>query len=108
MTTAKYSVSIPSVSVALVANIADSTAISTGDFEFGMVFIPTGSSITTLTWHTSTTLSGTYLAANNASGAITQTVSDGKAYPIPADLAGARFLKITGNAAGIVGVTLKD
>jgi len=107
MSNAHYSVSIPSVTVALVANIADSTAISAGDYEFGMVFIPNGSSITTLTWHTSTTLNGTYLAAHNASGAITQTVAADRAYPIPVDLAGARFLKITGNAAGVVSVTLK-
>lgn len=106
MTTAKYSASIGTVAVA--TSVANSNAISFGDFEFGMVFVPNGSSLTTLTWHTSTDVNGTYLAAHNASGAITQTVAADRAYPIPADLVGARFLKITGNAAGVVGVTLKD
>jgi hypothetical protein len=109
MTTAKYSVSIESINVALVANIADSTAINIGDFEFGMVHIPSGSSLTTLTWHSSTKIDGAYLAAEDASSAaVTQTVAAGQAHPIPAALSGARFVKITGNAAGVVGVTLKD
>lgn len=105
-TTAKYSLSIDSVAVG--TTVADSDAISYGDFEKGMVSVPAGSSVSTLTWHASSSEGGTYLAANNASGAITQTVSASKVYPIPTDLQGARFLKITGNAAGVVGVTLKD
>jgi hypothetical protein len=107
MTTAKYSLSIESVTVD--TSVANSTAISYGDFEKGMVSIPAGSGLTTLTWHASGSEGGTYLPAQNASGAaITQTVSASKVYPIPSDLFGARFLKITGNAAGVVGVTLKD
>lgn len=105
-TTARYSQSIDSVTVGTA--VANSVAISYGDFEKGMVSVPAGSSLTTLTWHASGVEDGTYLPANNASGAITQTVSASKVYPIPSDLAGARFLKITGNAAGVVGVTLKD
>jgi hypothetical protein len=106
MTSAKYSASIETVDVATSA--AGSDVISYGDFEKGMVHVPAGSSLTTLTWHVSSSEGGTYLPANNASGAITQTVTGGNAYPIPSDLVGARFLKITGNAAGVVGVTLKD
>jgi len=106
MTTAKYSVSIESVTVD--TNLADSAAINYGDFEKGMVSVPTGSSLTTLTWHASASEGGTYLPAYNSSGAITQTVTNGRVYPIPDDLRGARFLKITGNADGVVGVTLKD
>ena len=107
MTTARYSASIPSVVVA--TTVGSSDAIAVGDFETGMVYIPAGSSLTTLTWHASTEINGTYLAAEDAtSTAITQTVAAGQAHPIPAALSGARFLKITGNAAGVVGVTLKD
>jgi hypothetical protein len=107
MTTAKYSVSIDSITVATA--VANSSAIGYGDFEKGMVSIPGGSSLTTLTWHASGSEDGTYLPAQNSSGAaITQTVAASKVYPIPSDLNGARFLKITGNAAGVVGVTLKD
>lgn len=106
MTTAKYSTSIDSVTVGTV--VGNSAAISYGDSEKGMVSVPTGSSLTTLTWHASGSEGGTYLPAYNAAGAITQTVQGGRVYPIPSDLNGSRFLKITGDAAGVVGVTLKD
>lgn len=112
MTSAKYSQFIESLAVGTV--VGDSGEIGYGDFEKGMVSIPVGSSLTTLTWHSSLTgvaLNGTYLpvfSADAVPAAVTQTVSAGKSYPIPVDLFGARFLKITGNAAGVVGVTLKD
>ena len=106
-TTAKYSLSIESVTVGTA--VADSVAISYGDFEKGMVLVPAGATYVTLTWHTCGSESGTYLPAQDATGtAVTQTVAASKAYPIPVALLGARFLKITGNAAGTVGVTLKD
>ena len=110
MTTAKYSVSISSVTVATA--VASSTAINYGDFEKGTVIVPSTATYTTLTWHVSGSNDGPYSPANNASGsAITQTVAAGtvgNTYPIPSDLNGARFLKITGNVAGVVGLTLKD
>lgn len=109
MTTAKYSVSIPSVTVDTA--VGNSSVINYGDFEKGMVSIPTGSTITTLTWYASSSEGGTYLPAYSSAAvpaAVTQTVSAGQTYPIPSDLNGARFLKIVGNAAGVVGVTLKD
>jgi hypothetical protein len=106
MTSAKYGTSIDSVTVDTA--VANSAAIRYSDFEKGMVSVPSGSSLTTLTWYASNSESGTYLPAYNASGAIAQTVAAGRVYPIPADLVGARFLKIAGDAAGVVGVTLKD
>lgn len=109
MTTAKYSVSTPALTVDTA--VGNSGVINYGDFEKGMVLVPSGSSLTTLTWHTSETEGGTYVPAYSSAAvpaAVTQTVSAGKSYPIPSDLNGARFLKITGNAAGVVGVTLKD
>lgn len=107
MTNARYSVSIDNVSVGVAA--AASSPIEYGDFASGMVYVPSGSTITTLTWHASLSFNGTYIAADDAAGAaVVQTVAAGQAHPIPAALTGARFLKITGDAAGIVGVTLKD
>jgi hypothetical protein len=111
MTSAKYSLSIESLAVGTA--VGDSGEIGYGDFEKGMVSVPAGSSLTLLTWHSSVTgdPNGTYLPAFSSAAvpaAITQTVSAGKSYPIPVDLFGARFLKITGNATGVVGVTLKD
>lgn len=106
MTNAHYSVSISGVVVAVAE--ASSKAIPYSDFEKGMVHVPAGSSLTTLTWHVSASERGTYLPAYNSAGAITQTVQGGRSYPIPSDLQGANYLKITGNASGSVDVTLKD
>lgn len=107
MTNARYSNSAGSVAVG--TSVAASDVIVFGDFASGMIHVPAGSALTTLTWHSSVEADGAYLAAEDAaSAAVTQTVAAGQAHPIPSSLSGARFLKITGNAAGVVGVTLKD
>ncbi len=106
MTNAHYTTSIESVVVS--TSEVSSKAVPYADFERGMVHVPSGSSITTLTWHVSTKERGTYLPAYNSAGAVTQTVAAGRSYPIPSDLQGAAWLKMTGNASGSVGVTLKD
>ena len=73
----------------------------------GMIHIPTGSSITSLTWHTSHD-GTTYVAAQDSEGAaVTQTVAAAKSYPIPDALYGAPYLKAVSNASGNVHVTLK-
>lgn len=107
MTVSRYSDSINSVSVG--TTVAASTAIQFGDFECGRIYVPADSALATLTWHASLAIDGTYLPARNESNvAITTTVVAGQTYPIPAALVGARFLKITGDVAGQVGVTLKE
>lgn len=107
MTVSRYSVSSESVAVGTTVGASD--AIPFDEFVDGMIYIPAGSSLTTLTWHACNTRNGTYLAAEDAaSAAVTQTVGAGQAHPIPAALRGARFLKITGNAAGTVGYSLKN
>jgi hypothetical protein len=107
VTTQRYGSSIDSVAVA--NTIADSAAVNFENFERGMIYVPAGSSITSITWHCSTKASGTYLPARNESSvALVTTVAAGQAYPIPEVLSGAMFLKMVGNAAGVVGVTMKD
>lgn len=107
MTNARYSVSIDSVTVD--TSVAASGSIDYSDSVQGMVYIPNGSPLTTLTWHASARVNGEYLAADDATGAaVVQTVAAGQAHPIPSALSGARFLKITGNALGVVGITMKD
>lgn len=106
-TTQRYSDSINSVAVA--TSVASSAAIDFGDFETGRVHVPTGSALTTLTWHASLERDGDYTQVRDSSNAdVTSTVAAGYNYQFPAALTGARFVKITGNAAGVVGVTLKD
>ena len=94
--------------------VAVGTAVDSSDeigyesFASGMVFIKTAG-MTTLTWHASATRGGTYMAAEDASSAaVSQTVANNQAHPIPVALLGARFLKITGNVAGTVAISLKD
>jgi hypothetical protein len=105
MMTAKHSVSIENV---FVDGDGNSSAIFYGDFEKGMVFVPAGSLLTLLIWYTSDSEDGEYYPVINSSGAVSQSVVENAAYPIPSDLKGARFLKIAGDAVGVVGVTLKD
>ena len=106
MTNAAYSISRSPVTVQ--TDVANSETIEFEDFQYGMVYVPDGSSLTTLTWYASLEKTGPFIAADDAAGnAVTQTVAAGQAHPIPSALVGARFLRITGNVAGVVGVTLK-
>lgn len=79
-----------------------------GEFSSGMVFIPAGSSVTTLTWWAAPEGGGTYLAAYDYDGvAVTQTVSASKSYPIPLALLGCRAIKAVTNVAGAMDVSFK-
>lgn len=74
----------------------------------GMIFVPTGSSITSLTWHVAPEAGGTYLPAQDSDGAaVTQTVAAAKAYPIPEALFGAPYIKAVVDAAGSVTISFK-
>lgn len=97
--------------------IGTTEEISYGEFDSGMVHIPNGSSITSLTWWATYELGGTYEAALhvvNASltpmtyVATVQTVAADGSYPIPDNLAGAVGLKAVANAAGTVNLSLKS
>jgi hypothetical protein len=78
-------------------------------FSQGEVLVPSGTSITTLTWYVSNDDSTYYAAYDSAAtpAAVTQSVGGGKGYPIPASLAGARYLRVKGDAAGTIYVSLK-
>ncbi len=94
--------------VALTTSAATTPEISISIFGSGQIHIPTGSSITSLTYYTAPNSGGTYLPAQDASGsAVTQTVAATKSYPIPAILFGAAQIRIVANAAGTVSLSLK-
>ncbi len=96
------------LSVTVDTAVADSQEILYSEYTSGEVHVPTGSSITTLTWHVAPEAGGTYLPAQDYDGAaVTQTVAQTKAYPIPLSLIGSVALKIVGNAAGTVDLSLK-
>jgi len=96
--------------VSIATSAASSKEIPYSGYERGQVIIPAGSSITTLTWHVAEKVNGTFVPAYDSAAspaAVTQTVAAGRAYPIPAALAGAASLKAVGNVAGSVYVNLK-
>ncbi len=94
---------------ALTASAGTTPEIDISHHAWGCIFIPTGSGITSLTYHSAPRYGGTYLAAYDAAlAAITQTVSAAKAYPVPAALFGAGAIRIVANTTGNVIVSLKS
>lgn len=89
--------------------LADSGSVDIGMFASGQVYVPSGSALTTLTFHSAPNSSGVYLPAQTGAGAaLTLTVEAGKCYPIPATIFGAALMKMTGNADGVVHLSLKS
>lgn len=98
-----------SVSIVTITNSAATTGeITLSAYAGGMIFIPAGSPLTTLTWWASNKSGGTFLPANDMDGvSIVQTVAHTNCYPLPYDLFGARAIKAVGNDSGDVAVSLK-
>ena len=89
---------------------AASTEIMFASYAGGMVFLPAGVGVTTITWYVAEKPGGTMLVAYDEDGvAITQTVSHTKAYAIPSALFGARAVKAVASAgtASTIIVSLK-
>lgn len=88
--------------VAVDTTLADSDSIDYRRYGAGNFSIPTGSSVTSLTWYSSDSpTDGTFVAAyTQANAAITQTVAADRRYPIPAELAGAHYIRAVSNADG--------
>ncbi len=94
--------------VALTTSAGTTPAIDIARFASGEILIPTGSTITTLTYHVVNISSGTYTPAYDSAGnAVTQTVQQTRAYPIPSAVFGASGIKIVADAAGSVSYCLK-
>lgn len=105
--------------VALTTSSATTPTISFQKAIAATIHIPSGSTIVTLTWYSGYTAPATSSAAEAATVftaaydsaaipvAVTQTVAAGRSYPIPVALAGCRYLRCTGDAAGTVFITWK-
>jgi len=105
----RFCTSQKSVAVDTVGNIANCTPVNFRDFAGAIVTVPAGSSITALTWYHCREENGTYQALYDPAGvALTpSTVGAGKDYAIAAEIFPAAFIKIVGDAAGTVHLTLK-
>ena len=102
----RFSTQVPTVTL----NTATSTTeeLRLGSYAGGFLFIPADSTITSLTWYVAEKPGGTYLAANDEdSHPITQTVTAGQAYAIPAALFGAIVAKAVSDAEDDVDICLK-
>lgn len=93
-------------------NLADCEPVPFGSYAGGRVYIPSGSSITSLTFYDAPASDGTYLASYDDTAttpvAITLTgLGASKSYPIPAKMFGANWIKMVGNADGTVHLSLK-
>lgn len=83
--------------------LADTPVITYKNYAGGAVIIPSGSSITSLTYYGAGDYSGTFTAIYDSAGvAVTQTVAGGRAYPIPDACFPYPYLKIVSNADGAV------
>jgi hypothetical protein len=82
--------------------------IDFGAVGYAVVFIPAGSSITTLTFLVAPEPGGTYLPHYVTTSATTMTVQGGRAYQLPTTLSGVRAVKITVNAAGTVDISFQE
>jgi hypothetical protein len=110
MTTSAHSPA--QLTITVDTNLADCEAWSIGDARGARIIVPSGSSITSLTFHESNTRDGTYVACYDDTAttpvAITLTgLSAGRSYPLPAKLFACRYLKMVGNADGSVIVLAK-
>lgn len=75
----------------------------------GEVHLPATAAVL-LTWYSCSTSNGTFVAAYDSAAspaAVTQTVVQSRAYPIPIALAGCKYLKCVSDVAMTVDITLK-
>ncbi len=98
-----------SLAPSLTASLETTPAIDFRGASGGMITIPTGSSITSLTFYGACAADGEFAALygadGDAIGAI--TVAAARSVDLPAALFGAAFVKIVADAAGAVAVSLK-
>ena len=88
--------------VTIATSVGSSEEIFMENADGGRIIVPSGSSLTTLTFHESHN-GTTYVAAYDANNsAVTLTVAAARSYPLPSVLNASRFIKITGNASGTV------
>ena len=93
----------PIAVVASSVDLGSATAWQAGSFAGGIISIPTGSTLTSLTFYHSDTEDGTYLPLHDSSGtATTLTCAADKSYVQPQDCNSAVHLKVIGNAAGTI------
>lgn len=93
-------------SLTVATSEANSKSVSMRGFTGGLISVPSGSSITSITYYISSTESGTYLPLYSGGSQISTTVAAGRVYALDSAVKGAAFLKLKGDAAGSVDLHL--
>ena len=78
----------------------NSTSIVFKGFTKGVILVPGGSSITSITYWASSTEDGTYTQLYSGGSAISTTVAASRVYALDGAIEGVAYLKLQGNAAG--------
>lgn len=81
-------------------SLANCDPVNIGIYANGRIAVPTGSSITTLTFYACDNVNGTFLQIFDSAAAISMTVSAGNTYQLPAAVMGYTFIKVKANVAG--------
>lgn len=95
--------------VSVGTDAADSKAIPVENHASFTVHVPAGSSITSLSVYSATSENGNYLPlkdAAKAAAAITDLTA-GEAYQLPISTFGLAWMKLVGDAAGVVDLVMK-
>ena len=101
----RHDLTVSSITIGTTTGASD--AIRYAEFAGGLIFIPTASSLTTLTFHASNDGTTYYAARTAADVAVTRGVGADQCYAIPDECFGAQTIKITGNVAGTVHISKK-
>lgn len=93
-----------------ITNSAATTAeIPLAGVEYAMVFVPAGSSLTSLAVYCSDEPGGTFHPLYTSAGsAVTLTVAHTRCYRLPDDAIGCRALKLVGNASETVRISFRE
>ena len=106
MAITRFNTALPTIAVDTTAAACD--PIPFADYAGGQVYVPTGSSITSLAWYSSPD-NATYTPVYDGLGnACSSTIAASENCPIPAACFACMFLKAVGNAAGIIAISLKS
>ena len=74
----------------------------------GVIYVPSGSTLTTLTPYVAYASGGTFYPLYDESGvAVVIAVAESRAFPIPAAAFGAMALKFLGSGSGTIFVSVK-
>ena len=98
----------PSTGIAVTAVIGTCREIIYDGISGGMIYIPAGSAVISLTPYVTYELGGTYYPLYSVGNVpIAMTVAHTRAYPIPEEAFGAVGLKFVANDTGVIHVSLK-